>query len=54
MICERCGKEGAERYHRNTMYQDEEQNYAVCCKECQELDNEEMQDRWDELNRGRL
>ena len=49
MICQRCGKEGAERYHRYTMYQEEEKNYAICCKDCQKLDDEEMADTWENV-----
>jgi len=46
MKCDRCGKEGATRYHRNTMYEEDEKNYAICCDNCQEQDNEEMMDLW--------
>jgi len=46
MICERCGEREGQRYRRNTAYQEEEQNYAVCCEDCKELDHSEMEEQW--------
>lgn len=54
--CDRCDKTGedVERRHQNTMYVNEESNYATLCTECQEDADEYWEERWAEYNAGRL
>jgi coenzyme F420-reducing hydrogenase beta subunit len=46
--CQHCGSATAVRRRQNTMYEDEESNFATLCVECQDEADEHWQDMWND------
>lgn len=44
--CDRCDKEGAEKYRQDTKYVDEERNWVTLCPECREENDEYWVGMW--------
>lgn len=48
MICQSCGKEGAERRRQRTAYVDDALNWATLCPECQDEAEEYWREQWND------
>lgn len=45
-LCDRCERPGAERYHQNTRYVEEERNWVTLCSECRKENDEHWNQMW--------